>query len=183
MSTPKPAAPLPLVLVDDYTQPGQADLPEPTEAFGLHRQAVRAVIVDAAGAVYLMHATRFGYYKLPGGGMDPGETRAEALHREIAEETGFRVEIGAGIGRTVQYDRGENFRQDSFCYLARLLERGAAPALTASEQAAGFEVAQFPNIGAAIRAVMSSRVEGRECSMILREAALLAAAGRKLALK
>lgn len=38
-----------------------------------------------------------GKYTLPGGAMEPGETRQQALKREIFEETGIDVEIGEFI--------------------------------------------------------------------------------------
>ncbi|NYE02430.1 8-oxo-dGTP diphosphatase [Kineosphaera limosa] len=35
-----------------------------------------------------------GFWELPGGKVEPGESWQEALHREIAEEIGVRIELG-----------------------------------------------------------------------------------------
>jgi 8-oxo-dGTP diphosphatase len=63
------------------------------------RVAAYAVIIDE-GRILLAHWSQGGYsgWTLPGGGIDPGEDPADAAVREIAEETGYRAELGALIG-------------------------------------------------------------------------------------
>jgi len=61
------------------------------------RDAVRALIVDTEQRVLLVRfefptATRWA---LPGGGLEPGESHLDALHRELEEEVGL---VDAMIG-------------------------------------------------------------------------------------
>ena len=62
---------------------------------------VGAVIKDDRGRLLLIkrgHAPGAGLWSLPGGRIEPGETDAEALIREMREETGLAIEAGQLIG-------------------------------------------------------------------------------------
>jgi len=63
----------------------------------------------------MVHSTSVGDYKFPGGGLQPGESHAEALSREIEEECGMRlVSWGREIGVVLEYDFAEEREYDTF---------------------------------------------------------------------
>lgn len=64
---------------------------------GEPRVSARAVVVDQEGRVLLVRHRDDDrdFHVLPGGRVEPGETAAEAAGREVLEETGLRVSIGA----------------------------------------------------------------------------------------
>ena len=65
-------------------------------------RCVGAVVHDAGGRLLVIRRGRppgERRWSLPGGRVEPGESDAEALVRELAEETGLRVEPGSLVGR------------------------------------------------------------------------------------
>jgi len=70
---------------------------------------VGAVVTDGRGRLLMIkrgHEPGAGLWSIPGGRIEPGETDAEALVREMFEETGLAVEVGRLIGRVQR--RGPN---------------------------------------------------------------------------
>ena len=57
------------------------------------RPGAYAVIVGEKGLLITYQGDPHYEFQLPGGGIDPGETPIQALHREVREETGWRIEI------------------------------------------------------------------------------------------
>jgi 8-oxo-dGTP diphosphatase len=69
---------------------------------GLVIPCVGAVIKDDQGRLLLIkrgHEPGAGLWSLPGGRIEAGETDAEALVREMREETGLAVQVGPLVGR------------------------------------------------------------------------------------
>lgn len=66
---------------------------------------VGGVVHDAAGRVLLiLRATEpgRGQWSVPGGRVEPGETEAAAVAREVLEETGLVVAVGGLVGRVTR---------------------------------------------------------------------------------
>lgn len=116
------------------------------------RTASRAVLIDDNYRVAVINATNRGYYKLPGGGIDDGELISEALHREVIEEAGWKIEPLCALGYT--HETRHKFEQFNYSYafLARATEYVGAQ-LMEDEAEDGFELEWFDNIDAAIAAV------------------------------
>lgn len=77
-------------------QPGFV-VPAPSDRPHHTRRAVRVLLLDEDDRVLLIEDSDLGldpvahWWNTPGGGVDPGETDAEAVVRELHEETGLRV--------------------------------------------------------------------------------------------
>ncbi|HKI54245.1 MAG TPA: NUDIX domain-containing protein [Anaerolineales bacterium] len=67
-------------------------------AQGKIRLGCSAAIFDELGRVLLTKRQDNGQWCLPSGGMEPGESAAEACEREVLEETGLSVRVRRFVG-------------------------------------------------------------------------------------
>jgi 8-oxo-dGTP pyrophosphatase MutT (NUDIX family) len=58
---------------------------------GVKRAGADALVQNERGDVLLVRRADDGRWAMPGGWVDPGETPAQAVVREVAEETGLQV--------------------------------------------------------------------------------------------
>lgn len=85
----------------------------PAPAAGAPRPEVAVGAVVAAGEHLLLvrrgGAPEAGRWSVPGGRLEPGETLAQAVEREVAEETGLAVRCGELVGLAERLGDGYHF--------------------------------------------------------------------------
>ena len=92
------------------------------------RHSARAIIISD-GKIAMIHSLEKKYYKLPGGGIEHGESKENALVRETLEETGLHIipetieELGYihRIRRSLKYD-DECFVQNNYYYFCEVTD-------------------------------------------------------------
>lgn len=97
----------------------------------VERRAARVLLLDAEDRVLLFHGcdpadTAAGsWWFTPGGGLDPGESPAQAAARELAEETGLVVDpeqLGPAVHARIACFRfaSRSYRQSEDYFLLRV---------------------------------------------------------------
>tara|TARA_B100001750_G_C15472006_1_gene580328 strand:- start:793 stop:1305 length:513 start_codon:yes stop_codon:yes gene_type:complete len=104
------------------------------------RSSARAVVFDDNGQIPLLHVQQHHYFKLPGGGVDEGETIEDALIRECLEEIGCNIIIEHHLGIIEEYRKIFTLHQISHCFLAKIIGNKGLPAFTDFEQEKDFSL-------------------------------------------
>lgn len=95
------------------------------------RPGVYAILLDGNHLLATHQAEPTPEYQLPGGGIDPGEHPIAALHREVFEETGWRIALDRRLGafRRFTYMPEYDLWAEKLCtvYLARPVRRLGPP--------------------------------------------------------
>ena len=99
------------------------------------RDSARAIIHMEADKLALVYATKLGYYKFPGGGINENEDIVAALIREVQEEVGLVVipQTVKEYGVVHRYQKSGKipdtiFEQDNFYYECQVQSTDGTPA-------------------------------------------------------
>jgi len=97
-----------------------------------HRPGAYAVLLRGRDVLLTHQAAPQPEFQLPGGGIDPGEHPIAALHREVREETGWKMaptrRLGAFRRFTFMPDYGVWAEKVCIVYLGRPVRRLGPPA-------------------------------------------------------
>lgn len=97
----------------------------------MRRPGVYAVLLQGDHLLATHQASPVPEFQLPGGGIDSGEQPIAALHREVHEETGWKIAVTRHLGtfRRFTYMPEYDLWAEKLCtvYLAQPVRRLGAP--------------------------------------------------------
>lgn len=114
------------------------------------RQAMRGILFNDKNEIALMKIDKYKMYKLPGGGVDEGESLEDAFSREMLEETGCEADIKGCVGIVIEKRDQWTMFQISHCHIAKVNKVYKDLNLTESEKSAGFSLVWVKSIDEAI---------------------------------
>ena len=101
------------------------------------RKSARAILFNENGEIATQYLEKYTFHKLPGGGVEIGESVEEALLREVKEEVGCKAEIIAPVGIVIEYRNKYNLLHISYAYTAKVVGEIGRPMLDSGEQEEG----------------------------------------------
>lgn len=118
------------------------------------RHGARAVLLDETSRIALMHVSKQNYYKLPGGGVDPGEDTEMALRRELLEEVGCTdINIITDLGEVYEYRDQWEMKAEHHGFIVKKSGDIISPSRTEKEIDNGHETVWADGIDQAIKLV------------------------------
>jgi len=146
------------------------------------RESVRAVVTGGNGRIALLRLKAFATHKLPGGGIEAGESIDRALSRELMEEIGCAVQDVRELGVAVERRYGSGLIQISYGFIARQTGKTRQPSPSESERSQGSEVIWANGIAEAISLIDRDAPDNYAGKFVrLRDLSLLKAARTYLA--
>jgi 8-oxo-dGTP diphosphatase len=136
------------------------------------RCSARGIVVDEEGRIGMLYVKESDGYGLPGGGIDEGESIADAFLREMKEEIGCDCEIIRELGYVEQNHARHNVVWTSYYFLARLIGEKGTPSYTEEELKETLFV-EWHTPENAIQLIGQSKAES-EGTMFLKESFLIA---------
>ncbi len=97
---------------------------------------VRGIAIDADGRIFLVKHSYVPGWLLPGGGVEPGETTLEALHRELMEEGHIAIASCEFFG--LYFNPRDSARDHVALYVIRDFVQTSQPQPNAEIVACGF---------------------------------------------
>lgn len=108
------------------------------------RKSARVILLNQDGQMATQYLKTYTYHKLPGGGVDAGETMEEVLEREVKEDVGCDCSIIRPVGMTIEYRNKYKLLHISYCYIAEVVGEIGEPALEEGEIEEGHETLWLP---------------------------------------
>jgi ADP-ribose pyrophosphatase YjhB (NUDIX family) len=125
--------------------------------------AAYAAVRNAEDQVLLVRRSDDGYWELPGGRVDIGESASDAVIREVAEEAGVVIKVTGvfGIysdpGHVLAYPEGEVRQQFAVCFHAWAADGDVHPDLLETSAAGWFHPGEASRL--AMHPTMRQRLE------------------------
>jgi 8-oxo-dGTP pyrophosphatase MutT (NUDIX family) len=115
--------------------------------------AAFAVVRDSSGRILLVRRADDGYWELPGGRVEVGESASAAVVREVAEEAGVTIRVTglAGVysdpGHVLAYPHKEDiYQQFAVCFHATAATCDAQPDHDETTAATWFDAEQAARV-------------------------------------
>lgn len=130
------------------------------------RQAARGLVISGT-KIALLFVSKYNYYKLPGGGIETGESLEQAFTREILEEVGCKVSDIKQYGKIIEYRDEFKLQQISYVMSGQVEGEIGSNKLEPSEIEEGFELEWVP-LEDAVKIMASSLPSNYEGQFIVK---------------